>query len=153
MSNKIPGTTPVTGEMAPYQDDVYALLDEKHYRGGYKSVSGITERNAITKDRRSLGMLVHDVDESANKYWVLIFNPDTPGTLNEHWEEFIAGGSSGTDGTSGSSGTDGTPGSSGIDGTDGTSGSSGVDGQTYGTDGTSGSSGVDGQTYGTDGTS
>jgi hypothetical protein len=91
MPLRILNTSPVKQQLAPYSGGTYAVVDSLHYRGGFKSVSGLTERNNITEDRRTLGMMVHDVDEDNDKYWVLIFNRPGPVTENVDWEEFAAG--------------------------------------------------------------
>ena len=56
---QIPGAIPVTGFIGPTDsNDTYAVTDALYGVDGYRSVSGITVRNAITQERRREGMLV-----------------------------------------------------------------------------------------------
>ena len=85
----IQGTVQSTGEFAPTSTgDTYAILDTKYIRGGWRNVSGTTERNAITYDRRSLGMIVGTSDGT---YWRLL-NNNTGDTTDSDWTEFNSGG-------------------------------------------------------------
>jgi len=88
----INGTIRVTGELAPSSiNDIYAVIDSKYYRGGYKSVDTINDRNTITIDRRSIGMMVRvNVDDT---YWILTTESNIESTTDLNWSEFIAGGS------------------------------------------------------------
>lgn len=53
------GTTTVPAKIAPSSDlDVYPTHDEKYGLGGYRAVATISDRNAITQERRSHGMKV-----------------------------------------------------------------------------------------------
>lgn len=57
---KIQGGVPVAGFIAPTDDtDVFAVTDEKYNRGGYRTVETLDERDAITDDRKKLGMIVY----------------------------------------------------------------------------------------------
>lgn len=59
----IPGSIRVTGMIAPSDStDVYATHDSKYGKGGFKEVTNYTERDAITTERRSEGMLVYVTD-------------------------------------------------------------------------------------------
>ena len=59
------GSVGLTGYIAPADTlDSYALQSEVFNRGGYRSVTDITERDAITLDRRKLGMLVYCFSDS-----------------------------------------------------------------------------------------
>ena len=56
----------------------HSLLEDFFLSGGFRICSGISSseiygRNAITYDRRKLGMIVHDI--STNKFWGLINEP------------------------------------------------------------------------------
>lgn len=67
---KIQGGVPVAGFMSPTDEsDLYAVTDEKYNRGGYRTVNTIAERDAITDDRRKLGMLVYVWDEKKVYQW------------------------------------------------------------------------------------
>lgn len=77
----IPGSVRVGGFIAPTDStDTYAVTDETYGRGGYRAVADATERDAITADRRKLGMLVKDI--ATGKYWTLV-----GGLLNANWTE------------------------------------------------------------------
>jgi hypothetical protein len=55
----IPGSVRVGGFIAPTDDtDTFAVTDDTYGRGGYRAVADTTARNAITADRRKIGMLV-----------------------------------------------------------------------------------------------
>jgi len=57
---KIPGSVPLTGFIAPIDElDTYAVTDEYYNKGGYRTVADIAARDAITVDRRKVGMLVY----------------------------------------------------------------------------------------------
>jgi len=86
----IAGSIPIGGFIAPTDiNDVYATQDERFNRGGYRSVETITDRDNVTPDRRTIGMLIFVL--SNNKTYRLI-----GGLENSNWEEFeIAGGGSG----------------------------------------------------------
>lgn len=56
----IPGSQPVTAAISVTDTtDIYATLLEKYKEGGYRTVTDITERNAITTARRKEGMVVY----------------------------------------------------------------------------------------------
>ena len=74
------GSVGLTGYVAPKDTlDTYAIQDEAFNRGGYRSVANITERDAITADRRKLGMLVYCFSDST--YYTL-----KNGLTNADWE-------------------------------------------------------------------
>ncbi len=80
--------TNVAACIVPYhEEDVYATHDEKYGRGGYRSVKSIEERNKITKERRSLGMLVNVIGVGLFK---LINDPVTAETQDSDWGSFDA---------------------------------------------------------------
>lgn len=86
---KIPGSISITGLLAPNDSlDTYAITDEKYNRGGYRAVSTPTERDNITQDRRSEGMLVKVLSE--NKFYTL---------SGGVWVEQVMGGTGGGGGT------------------------------------------------------
>jgi hypothetical protein len=60
----IPGSVRFTGFVAPSDStDTYAVHDEVYGRGGFRTVADNTARDAITTDRRKLGMLVRVLDD------------------------------------------------------------------------------------------
>lgn len=76
---QIQGSVRVTGLLAPTDtSDTYAVTDEHYNRGGYRSVLTVSERDAITPDRRKEGMVV--CITSSFLYYTLI-----GGILNQHW--------------------------------------------------------------------
>ncbi len=102
MANIIGGVQ-VTGFISPTDSsDTYAVIDPIYGVDGLRSVSGTTERNNITTERRREGMLVYV--QSDGKYYKLLPSPWS-GT-NSDWVEFSVNSSGGTDTywTSGSTG-------------------------------------------------
>lgn len=82
----IPGSVRFTGFVAPSDTtDTYAVTDETYNRGGYRSVTDAAGRQAITPDRRKVGMLVKQLSDST--FWTL-----TGGILDANWEEVSFGG-------------------------------------------------------------
>lgn len=81
----IPGAVRVGGFIGPTDDtDTYAVHDEFYGRGGWRTVADITARDAITADRRKLGMAVRVLDadgEGTQKYYTL-----KTGITNSDWE-------------------------------------------------------------------
>lgn len=56
----IPGTTPVLGGVAPNDSaDTYASHFAQWGKGGLRTVDDVTERDAITTERKEEGMLVY----------------------------------------------------------------------------------------------
>ena len=85
----IPGSVPITGFIAPTDSaDIFATQDETYNRGGFRSVADLTARDAITSDRRLVGMLVRVI--STGKFYTL-----SGGILNSNWVEETFGGASG----------------------------------------------------------
>ena len=87
------GSVRVTGFIAPSDStDTYATHDEIYGRGGFRTVVDIAARNAITTDRRRIGMLVRVLDDGfgAMKFYTLI-----GGIADINWveESFTGGGS------------------------------------------------------------
>jgi hypothetical protein len=75
----------VAGFVAPFDDaDVYAAHDEKYGKGGFRTVATIAARNAITPQRRQIGMLVRVLDDgfSVTRFYTLV-----GGILDIHWTE------------------------------------------------------------------
>jgi hypothetical protein len=102
MANIIGGVQ-VTGFISPTDSsDTYAVIDPIYGVDGLRSVTGTTERNNITTERRREGMLVYV--QSDGKYYKLLPSPWS-GT-NSDWVEFSVNSSGGTDTywTSGSTG-------------------------------------------------
>lgn len=87
----IPGSVRVAGFMAPTDDtDTYAVHDEIYGRGGWRTVVDITARDAITADRRRIGMAVRVLDgdgEGNPKFFTL-----SGGITNSDWVEDQFGG-------------------------------------------------------------
>lgn len=82
---QIPGSVRLTGFIAPTDStDVYPVTDPKWGLGGLRSVSGATERDDITTERREAGMLVYS--ELEDTYFKL-----GTGLTNSDWEEFLTG--------------------------------------------------------------
>jgi hypothetical protein len=75
----IPGTVGLTGIIAPKDElDTYAVQEDKYGKGGYRAVSTIAERDAITPLRRKEGMMVYIT--TGNVIYVLIGGID-----NANW--------------------------------------------------------------------
>lgn len=86
----IPGSVRVAGFIAPTDStDTYAVTDEQYNRGGYRSVATLADRDAITADRRKLGMLVYVI--AADQYFTL-----KAGITNADWVQWAPVGSGGT---------------------------------------------------------
>ena len=84
------GSVTVTGYIAPSdENDTYASHSEEWGRGGWRTVADITARNAITSDRRKIGMLVRVLDARAGseKFYTLAAGID-----NANWVEQNFGG-------------------------------------------------------------
>lgn len=78
----ITGAVNVTGTVAPTDtNDVYATHDSIYGKGGYREVTDLSARDAITVARRSDGMLVYV--QSENKIFKL-----QDGLENSNWVEF-----------------------------------------------------------------
>lgn len=87
---QIPGSVPLTGKVAPTDStDTFATHVDIYGEGGYMSVTNTTERNAITQERRKLGMAVCTTGD--NKIYTLTTNPATAGTVDGDWTEVIGG--------------------------------------------------------------
>jgi hypothetical protein len=81
---QIPGSIRVTGYIAPTDTtDIFATHDSLYGRGGLREVADLTERDAITADRRREGMVVYVIAEGTNYQLV-------GGTDNANWAEFKA---------------------------------------------------------------
>ena len=77
----IPGSVRVGGFIATTDDtDTYAVTDDTYGRGGYRPVANSTARDAITTDRRKIGMLVYCID--TGYFWTLV-----GGTGNGNWSQ------------------------------------------------------------------
>jgi len=82
----IPGAVPVGGFFAPTDStDVYPVTDPTWGLGGLRTVANLTERDAITTERREEGMAVYVVSET--KRYVL-----EGGITNAHWVHDFSGG-------------------------------------------------------------
>lgn len=86
---EIPGTIPIAGPFAPTDDqDTYPTNDPQWQLGGCRTVADITERDAISNQRRQEGMLAYVISDSTTYQLV-------GGITNGSWQEFSGGGSSG----------------------------------------------------------
>jgi len=75
----IPGAVVVTGFLGPSDSaDTYAVTDETYNKGGYRTVANIGGRTGISADRRTVGMMVYQVDTL--HYWQL-----QGGITDGHW--------------------------------------------------------------------
>jgi len=111
----------VAAPIAPYTtDDHFATHDEQYGKGGTRSVADITERDAITVERRTQGMTCYV--RSTDETWRLL-----TGITNADWV-LLAHSASGYSGFSGYSGASGYSGISGYSGYSGYSGISGYSG-------------------------
>jgi len=82
--SKIPGSLPITGFIGTtFAADTYPTHIDELGKGGYRSVANIEARDAISAERRSIGMMCYVVSES--KAYQLI-----GGLGNEFWKEFEA---------------------------------------------------------------
>lgn len=62
--------TNVAALIVPFTDqDPYATHDAKYGKGGFRSVDTIAERNAITTERKTTGMIVHVNESQLNYRW------------------------------------------------------------------------------------
>lgn len=62
--------TNVAALIVPFTDqDPYATHDAKYGKGGFRSVDTIAERNAITTERKTTGMIVHVNNLQLNYRW------------------------------------------------------------------------------------
>jgi hypothetical protein len=78
----------ITGTITTSDDsDVYATHDAAYGKGGLRTVANITDRNAITVERRTEGMMVFVQD--IGTYWKLL--PSPWAYDNTDWEEFTSG--------------------------------------------------------------
>lgn len=85
----IPGTIPYTGQVAPTDTtDTFPTHDSIWGKGGLREVANNVDRNAITTERRTAGMLVYTAD--SNTYWRLLPGPWV-GT-DADWVSFAGGG-------------------------------------------------------------
>jgi len=79
----IPGSVRLGGFIAPTDtEDIYATQDEFWNRGGYRTVQTINGRDAITADRRKIGMLVNVLDDNGEQKFYTLIN----GLENTDWE-------------------------------------------------------------------
>ena len=80
--------TNVASAIKPFTDsDTFATHEAQYGKGGHRSVATLAERNAIHKDRRELGMIVH-VLEDDNSY-ILNTNPTTDNTTGVNWGLYL----------------------------------------------------------------
>lgn len=92
----IPGSVRFTGFIAPSDDtDTYAVHDEVYGRGGWRTVATIEARNAITEDRRTIGMAVRVLNTGSGEQG---FYTLRTGLENSDWEVDNLGGGGGGSG-------------------------------------------------------
>jgi hypothetical protein len=85
----IPGSIPVTGFIAPTDStDIYPVTDTLFGIDGFRNVSGSTERDSISLERRRAGMLVGTQDDQ--NIWKLLPAPWTQ--TSSDWQLFISSG-------------------------------------------------------------
>jgi hypothetical protein len=83
----IPGTVTLTGPIAPTSTaDTYPVFDAFYGLDGLRNVSGTTERNAISIDRRRQGMIVGVQSTTGTTYWSL--NPPPWNSTDSDWALF-----------------------------------------------------------------
>lgn len=86
---QIPGSIPVTGFIGPTDsNDTYAVTDALYGIDGLRSVTGVTQRNLISTERRREGMLVYTQND--NNFWQLLAPPWSG--INADWKLFISSG-------------------------------------------------------------
>ena len=84
---EIPGSIPVTGFIAPTDStDIYPVTDSIFGIDGLRNVSGSTERDSISLQRRRAGMLVGTQDDQNT--WKLLPAPWTQ--TSSDWGLFIS---------------------------------------------------------------
>lgn len=83
------GTNIATGIVPFTTEDVYPTHYSEYGKGGWKQVATIVERDAISLERRELGMVVYVLEENktytlkeglSNEYWVLMMPVNSGGT-------------------------------------------------------------------------
>lgn len=90
----IPGTIPVTGELAPTAvTDTYPTHDAQYGRDGWRGVATHADRNLITTDRRRLGMAVVCDSDALGVVWQL--NTLTNTGTDADWTLLPTGGGGG----------------------------------------------------------
>jgi hypothetical protein len=83
----IPGSVRFTGFVAPSDSgDTYAVTDDTYHRGGFRPVANTAARDAITEDRRKVGMLVYSIADDKYYRCTVATSPPT-------WVEASMGGS------------------------------------------------------------
>lgn len=84
--------TPVSSPIRPYTAlDTYAVALSDEIRGGLHAVDTTNTRNAISKDRRQIGMHCQVIDPvtKIRAEYVLINNPDTDATTDDDWAKCL----------------------------------------------------------------
>lgn len=85
--------THINAQVVPNLDnDTYATHFEEFGKGGYRSVQTIEERDAITFERRSVGMEVRVLEgEGAGVYYLVSFEGDEfDGVVAQEWAPVTA---------------------------------------------------------------
>ena len=84
--------TLVSAPIRPYtEDDKYAVAFADEVKGGLHIVATTAERNAISKDRRQIGMHCQVIDPltKLRAEYILINEPDTDETADTDWAKCI----------------------------------------------------------------
>ena len=86
---EIPGSVRVAGFLAPTDStDTYAVTEDSYNKGGFRAVAALADRNAITSDRRKLGMMVYVTGELK----AYILTAENSPNEDDNWTEFTSGG-------------------------------------------------------------
>lgn len=92
---KLVGTN-VNAPVVPNSDvDTYATHSDEYGKGGYRAVNTVAERDAISYERRSIGMEVRVLTgEDAGVYYLESFSGDDfEGVIDQSWVRASEGGS------------------------------------------------------------
>ena len=89
---KLVGTNVGAPLVPGYSEDTYATHSEEYGKGGYRAVQTIAERDAISYERRSIGMEVRVMTgEEAGVYYLESFDgDDLDGVTSQSWVKVTA---------------------------------------------------------------
>ncbi|HHA18291.1 MAG TPA: hypothetical protein ENK70_01120 [Methylophaga sp.] len=93
---KIQGTIPLSGKLAPTDDqDNFAITEDTYNQGGHRTVGTIAERNNIPTERKKEGMLVFVISDSVtyqliNGFWEVFAGSSGAGDKHETHEQNVA---------------------------------------------------------------
>ncbi len=83
---KLVGTN-IGAQIVPGQDtDTYATHSDEYGKGGYRAVQSIEDRDAISYERRSLGMEVRVMDEGVVYYLESFSGDEFDGVTSQVWK-------------------------------------------------------------------